>query len=215
MNNVAQIRGSRSMPVEQPSASLTDLAKDVLKAEAFMRGVFRPNERVALFIDGANIHATCRALGWDIDYSKARALFERHCDLNRAYYYTAVLQEDGPSKLTPLVDWLDYNGYTVVTKPAKSFISSDGSKKIKGNMDVEITVDIMTRSDHLDHIVLFSGDGDFKALGEAVQRRGKRFSVVSTLQVSPGVTADEIRRQADHFIELNTIKSAISRDPIQ
>ena len=175
--------------------------------------IFYPSERIALFIDGSNLFAAARTLGFDIDYRALLNEFSSKGHLVRALYYTAILEDQDFSPLRPLVDWLDYNGFTVVTKPAKEYIDSTGRRKIKGNMDIEIAVDIMSLSDNLDHIVLFSGDGDFRRLIEAVQRRGKRVSVVSTLQTQPAMVADELRRQADSFIELADLAPVIARDP--
>ena len=115
----------------------------------------------------------------------------------RAFYYTALIEDQEYSSIRPLLDWLDYNGYTVVTKPAKEFTDSTGRRKVKGNMDIELAVDMMELAPHVDQIVLFSGDGDFRPLVEAVQRRGVRVSVVSTISTQPPMVADELRRQAD------------------
>jgi len=172
---------------------------------------FYPQERVALFIDGANLHAAARALGFDIDYKRLLRHFQDQCHLIRAFYYTALVEDQEYSPLRPLVDWLDYNGFTMVTKPTKEFTDATGRRKIKGNMDIELAIDVMEMASHLDHVVLFSGDGDFRRLVEAVQRRGLRVSVVSTVRSSPPMVADELRRQADHFIELDDIATMISR----
>lgn len=170
-----------------------------------------PNERIALFVDGSNLFAAARALGFDIDYKALLDEFGSRGVLVRALYYTALIEDQDFSPLRPLVDWLDYNGFTVITKPAKEFVDSAGRRKIKGNMDIEIAVDVMSMADHVDHVVLFSGDGDFRRLVEAVQRRGKRVTVVSTTQSQPSMVADELRRQADSFIELNDLERIIAR----
>jgi uncharacterized LabA/DUF88 family protein len=131
----------------------------------------------------------------------------------RAYYYTALLDEQEYSPIRPLVDWLDYNGYTMVTKPVKEFTQPTGRRKFKGNMDVEIAVDIMELASHLDHVVLLSGDGDFRRLVEAVQRKGVRVTVISTIRTQPPMVADELRRQADQFIDLVDLQPYIEREP--
>jgi len=174
--------------------------------------LFYPQEKLALFIDGANLYSTARALNFDIDYKKLLTEFSKKGVLVRAYYYTALIEDREYSPLRPLVDWLDYNGYTLVTKNAKEFTDAMGRRKIKGNMDIEICVDMMDMAEHVDHIVLFSGDGDFRRLVEAVQRRGRRVSVVSTLRTQPAMVADDLRRQADHFIELVEIQPMIARE---
>ena len=142
---------------------------------------FYKEERVAMFIDGANLYAAARALGFDIDYKRLLQVFSREARLVRAFYYTALMEDQEYSPIRPLVDWLDYNGYTMVTKPTKEFTDAQGRRKIKGNMDIELAIDVMEMAEHVDHIVLFSGDGDFRRLIEAVQRRGVRTSVVSTI----------------------------------
>jgi uncharacterized LabA/DUF88 family protein len=172
---------------------------------------FYPQERVALFIDGANLYAAARALGFDIDYKRLLQRFGEEGRLIRAFYYTALFEDQEYSPIRPLVDWLDYNGYTIVTKPTKEFTDSAGRRKIKGNMDIELAIDVMEMAEHLDHIVLFSGDGDFRRLVEAVQRKGVRVTVVSTVRSSPPMVADELRRQADSFIELDSLSGEISR----
>lgn len=168
-------------------------------------------ENVALFIDGSNLYAAARALGFDIDYKRLLSFFQQHGRLIRAFYYTALIEDQEYSPIRPLVDWLDYNGYTMVTKPTKEFTDADGRRKIKGNMDIELAIDVMEMAPHLDHIVVFSGDGDFRRLVEAVQRKGVRVSVVSTIASQPPMIADELRRQADDFIELSDIRAHIER----
>jgi len=175
--------------------------------------MFDPREKIALFIDGANLYATSRALGFDIDYRKLLASFQQRGYLLRAYYYTALVEDQEYSSIRPLIDWLDYNGYKVVTKPAREFTDSSGRRKIKGNMDIELTVDALQLADSVDHYVIFSGDGDFRTLVEALQRRGRKVSVVSTMASQPPMIADELRRQADHFIELQSLRGEVGREP--
>ncbi|HEY8353101.1 MAG TPA: NYN domain-containing protein [Sphingomonadales bacterium] len=172
---------------------------------------FYAGDRVALFIDGANLHAAARALRLDIDFRRLRAFFASQARLVRAFYYTALIEEGDYSPLRPLVDWLDYNGFTVITKPAKTFTDSDGQRRIKGNMDIEIAVDVMDFAAHMDHLVLFSGDGDFRRLVEAVQWKGVKVTVCSTTRGSPALIADELRRQADQFLELEELRSEVAR----
>ncbi|MGX1099044.1 LabA-like NYN domain-containing protein [Amorphus sp. MBR-141] len=177
--------------------------------------MFDDRERIALFIDGANLYSTAKSLGFDIDYRRLLKEFGSKGYLLRAYYYTAMIEDQEYSTLRPLVDWLDYNGYSVVTKPLKEFYDQSGRRKVKGNMDIELVVDAMQMAEHVDHIVLFSGDGDFRRLVEAIQRRGRKVSVVSTLQTQPPMIADDLRRQADHFIDLVTLEAKIGRDPAE
>ncbi|MCK9993000.1 MAG: hypothetical protein Dbin4_01520 [Alphaproteobacteria bacterium] len=173
---------------------------------------FYPNERIALFIDGSNLYAAARALNFDIDYKRLLDHFSENSMLVRAFYYTALIEDQEYSPIRPLVDWLDYNGYTMVTKPTKEFTDAFGRKKIKGNMDIELAIDVMEMAEHLDHAIIFSGDGDFRRLVEAIQRKGLRVTVVSTVKSNPPMIADELRRQCDRFIELMDIAPSISRD---
>lgn len=173
--------------------------------------LFYPEERLALFIDGANLYATARSLDMEIDYKSLRAHFAKQGRLLRAFYYTAILEDQEYSPLRPLIDWLDYNGFTLVTKPVKEFTDDQGRRKIKGNMDIEIAVDMLNISDQLDHVVLFSGDGDFRRLLEAVQRRGVRATVVSSNRTQPSMIADELRRQADQFLDLENMRDIFGR----
>jgi len=172
---------------------------------------FYPQERIALFIDGANLYAAAKTLGFDIDYKELLEIFKRQGRLIRAFYYTAMFGDQEYSPIRPLVDWLDYNGYMMVTKRTKEYTDSMGRRKIKGNMDIELAIDVLDMAERLDHVVLFSGDGDFRRLVEAVQRRGVRVSVVSTIKSSPPIIADELRRQADNFIELQELSQEVAR----
>jgi uncharacterized LabA/DUF88 family protein len=169
--------------------------------------------RTALFIDGANLHATARALGFDIDYKRLLQEFQSCGTLLRAFYYTTIIEDQEKSAIRPLIDWLDYNGYTVVTKATKEFIDANGRRKVKGNMGIELAVDAMELAEHVDQIVLCTGDGDFRSVVEAVQRRGVRVTMVSTISSQPPMIADELRRQADVFIDLAELQSKIGRDP--
>ena len=168
--------------------------------------------KIAIFIDGRNLYATAKALGFDIDYKRLLKEFQNRGTLLRAFYYTAIVEDQDYSSIRPLIDWLDYNGYTVITKATKEFIDASGRRKMKGNMDIELTVDAMELAAHVDQIVLFSGDGDFRSLVEAVQRRGVRVTVVSSILSQPPMIADELRRQADVFTDLVELKSKLGRD---
>ena len=181
------------------------------KSEKFHELPIYAQERVGLFIDGANLYAAARALNFDIDYRRLLEVFAQKGHLIRAFYYTALVEDQEYSPIRPLVDWLDYNGYTMVTKPTKEFTDAFGRRKIKGNMDIELAIDVMEMGPYLDHIVLFSGDGDFRRLVEAVQHKGKRVTVVSTIRSSPPMIADELRRQADNYIELQDLTPLIAR----
>ena len=173
------------------------------------------SNKIALFIDGANFYATCKTVGFEIDYKKLLHEFASRGTLVRALYYTAIIEDQVSSSIRPLIDWLDYNGYSVVTKAAKEYIDASGQRKIKGNMDIEIAIDALDLAEHVDQIVLFSGDGDFRSLVRALQRRGVHVTVVSSMSVKPPMIADELRRQADVFTDVIELRSKIGRDPTE
>ena len=172
---------------------------------------FYPNDRIALFIDGANLYSAAKGLGFDIDYKKLLAEFRTRGVLVRAYYYTALVEDQDYSPIRPLVDWLDYNGFSLVTKSAREYTDSQGRKRWRGDMDIEIACDMLEMAGHVDHVVLFSGDGDFRRLVESVQRQGVRVTVVSTMKSQPPMASDDLRRQADSFVDLADLSSIIGR----
>ena len=131
--------------------------------------------------------------------------------LIRASYYTAVNEHEEFQPLRPLVDWMQYNGWNTVTKPTREFITDEGQRKIKGNMNVELTVDAIALAPHIDHVVLFSGDQNFLPLVRHLQTTGIRVSVVSSIKTNPQMVADDLRRQADAFIELDSLRDSIGR----
>src|SRR4051812_24980791 len=173
------------------------------------------SDKIAVFIDGPNLYATAKALGFDIDYRRLLKEFQGRGALVRAYYYTALIEDQEFSTIRPLTDWLGYNGFTVVTKATKEFFDANGRRKLKGSMDIELTVDAMELAEHVGQMVLFSGDGDFRSLVEAVQRRGVRVTVVSTISTQPPMIADQLRRQADVFTDLKELQKRIGRDPAE
>lgn len=175
--------------------------------------LIHPDERVALFIDGANLYSAAKGLGFDIDYRKLLEEFRKRGRFIRASYYTALVEDQDFSPIRPLVDWLDYNGYTLVTKPAKEYTDGAGRRRFKGDMDVELAVDLVQATSFLDHAFLFSGDGDFLAAIEAAQRKGMRVTVVSTIKSNPPMASDDIRRAADNFVDLADLTALIGRPP--
>ena len=173
--------------------------------------VFYPEERIAIFVDGANFYNTTKSLDFDIDYKKMLELFKQKGRLVNAYYYTAILEHEEYSPIRPLVDWLNYNGYQVITKPAKSYTDREGRNRVKGNMDIELALDMVEMAANVDHIILCSGDGDFKVAIEACQRKGTRVSVLSSMRTKPPMLSDELRRQANDVIELSDMENLICR----
>lgn len=173
-----------------------------------------PAEKLAIFIDGANLYGAARALDFDIDYRLLLDWAGAQGRLVRAYYYTMLIEDQEFSPIRPLVDWLDYNGYTMVTKSAREFTDAQGRRKVKGNMDIEVAIDMLEIAPHVDHIMLFSGDGDFKRLVETVQKKGVRVTVVSSVKTNPAMVADELRRAADHFLDLDLLAPHIARQGV-
>jgi uncharacterized LabA/DUF88 family protein len=171
------------------------------------------SDKIAVFIDGANLYATAKTLGFDIDYKRLLEEFQSRGTLLRAFFYTAIAEDQEYRSVRPLIDWLDYNGFTVVTKAAKEFIDANGRRKVRGNMDIELAIDAMELAEHIDEMVLFSGNGDFRSLVEAMQGHGVRVTVISSTATRPPMIADELRRQADVFTDLTELHSKIGRDP--
>ena len=169
--------------------------------------------RIAAFIDGPNLYATAKALDFDLDYKRLLNELRSRGTLTRAFYYTAIIEDQEYTSIRPLVEWLDYNGFTVITKASKEFFDANGRRKIKGNMAIELAVHAMESAQHVDEIILFSGHGDFRVLVQALQRSGVRVTVVSTLSTKPPMIADELRRQADVFTDLLELRNKIGREP--
>jgi uncharacterized LabA/DUF88 family protein len=176
---------------------------------------FDPQERLGLFIDGAHLYAASRNLGFDVDYRNLLVFFRRQARLVRASYYTALLENDEYSPLRPLVDWLGYNGYAVVTKPAREFTDATGRRRVRGNIEIEMAVDVMTLVPRLDHAIILAGDGDLRRLVEAVQQQGVRVTVLSTIRTQPAMVSDDLRRQADQFMDLAEMAPDITRRQVE
>lgn len=175
--------------------------------------LLHPDERLAIFIDGANVYSAARAIGVDLDYKRLLTEARLRTRFIRAYYYTAIVEDQEVSPIRPLIDWLDYNGYTMVTKTAREYTDINGRRRFKGNMDVEICIDMLDATAFIDHAILFSGDGDFESLVKAVQRKGVRVTVVSTLKSQPPMIADNLRRAADTYVDLADLAPLIGRAP--
>ncbi len=176
---------------------------------------FYPNERAALFIDGPSLYHSSKSLGFEIDYSALLRYMNKHVKLVRAHYYTTITEHDEYSPVKPLTDWLAYNGFATCIKPAKEYTDAAGRMRVKGNLDIELAIDMLELAPKIDHAMLFSGDADLRRLVEAVQRMGVRVSVISTVQVNPPLIAGELRRQADHFVDLIDIAQEFTRKPVE
>ncbi|MEQ8559701.1 MAG: NYN domain-containing protein [Henriciella sp.] len=173
--------------------------------------VFYKDERIALFIDGAGLYATARALNLEIDFRKLLSEFRDRGRLLRANYYTTIVESDEYSPIRPLVDWLAYNGFNVIKKPAREFTDREGRRRVRGNMNVELAIDLLQTAEHVDHIVLFAGEGDFRQAVEAAKAKGARVTVVSSIKGQSQTMSDELRREADVFIDLADMAQLIAR----
>ncbi|MCY4048469.1 MAG: NYN domain-containing protein [Hyphomicrobiales bacterium] len=171
--------------------------------------MLQKNDRTSLFIDGPNLYAAKRNLELDIDYRKLLDYFRERCRLIRAHYYTTLYPDQ--EALRHLTDWLDYNGYHVVTRRPKEYFN-EGKRKVKNDMEIELIIDVLEAAPYLDHIVLFSGNGDLSRLTTSLQRSGKLVSIVSTLESDPPMVSDDLRRHADNFIELEALRGDIQRE---
>lgn len=169
------------------------------------------NEKTSVFIDGSSLYYTAKSLGFEVDYRRLLRYFKSGSRLLRAHYYAAIPETEDYSPLKPLTDWLAYNGYMLVTKAAREFTDQSGRRRLKGNMDVELAIDLMELADHMDHAVIFSGDADLRRAVEAIQRRGVRVTAISSLRSSPSLIGDDLRRQVDQFVELGDIASEFTR----
>ncbi|RVI81698.1 NYN domain-containing protein [Sinorhizobium meliloti] len=174
--------------------------------------MFDQREKIALLIDGVNLFAASKALGFNVDFRKLLEAFRKRAYLLRANYYAALVEDQETSTIRPLIAWLDYNGYRVVTKPVRESTDSLGRRKVEGNMDVELAIDAIELAETADHLVIFSGDGNFTSLVAALQRKGRKVSVVSSMSTRPPMISDALRREADHFIDLVKLRAEISRE---
>lgn len=180
--------------------------------------VFYPGERFAVFIDGANFNFSKRNISMFVDDLRLLSYFRKNSGNSiflRIYHYETVPRDDGSEDRAGLItairkrlDFMEYNGFTIVSKLAKDFITESGDTFMKGNMDGEMIVDMMDISANLDHIILFSGDGDFRYAVHKLQQRGKRVTVVS----SEGSIANELKRQADVFVDLEDLRPFIESE---
>lgn len=170
---------------------------------------FYKDEKMAAFIDGAYLYTISRNLDFDIDYKKLLGWMHERSHLVRANYYTLLFEDQDYSPVKPLVDWLDYNGFTMVTKTARE---ESGSRRRRSSIDVDLAVDAMDLADHIDHVLLFVGDSDYRKLIEVLRSKGVRVSVFGTIRTGSPLVADELRRMADFFYEMEDLIEVIGRD---
>ena len=172
---------------------------------------FYKDEKLALFIDGTSLYSAARGLNLEIDFRKLIQEFRKRGRLLRANYYTTILETEDHNPIRPLVDWLSYNGFNTIVKNAREYTDREGRRRVRGSMDLEIATDMLELAPHLDHLVLFSGNGDFRRVVEAVKAKGVRVTVISSVKSQPQTIADELRREADAFIELEEMADLIAR----
>ena len=177
---------------------------------------FDSRANVMLFFDGANTQMAAKALSFEIDYKKLRDGFAERCNVLRSYYFQATPPDgyENYAYVKPLTDFLSYNNYHLITKPFRQFKDADGVVRGKGNMDIEIAIQMMKSMNKADYLFLFSGDGDFKPLLEECQLNGHaQIVVVSTLHSEPPVVSDELRKQADHYIDWANLEPVVKLNP--
>lgn len=169
------------------------------------------NEKTLIFIDGASLYYGSKKCGLNIDYAKLREYFASRTKLIRAYYYASIVESEDYTPLKPLTDWLAYNGFTTILKEAYELPSEGGERRLRNtNVDCEIITDMMDMADHCDHIVLFSARNDYRRAIEAVQRKGKLVTVVS----SRDQISDELRRIVDNYIDIESLRSYVSNEKV-
>lgn len=174
--------------------------------------MFYNTERIGLFIDGYSLYQTVRAMDLRIDYKALRDLFASKGRLNRVQYFATVNDHD-PDEFNPqrkTFDWLQYNGFDVQTIQTRSFTGSDGEIQYRGNASVLMTCYALKHAEHLDHVVILTGNADFAPLITALQERGTRVTMVSTIK-NGSLCSDQLRRSADDFIDLEDLRQQISK----
>ncbi|MDO4244641.1 MAG: NYN domain-containing protein [Deinococcus sp.] len=163
-------------------------------------------ERIALFIDGANVYAAAKRLGWNFDHRKILEHFAGLGTLYNAFYYTAV-PAPIDDKQKRFVDALTYMGYTVRTRPLRENTDEHGDTSRRASLDIELVTDLLTTTERYDVAVLLSGDGDFERPVEVLRARGKRVIVASI----PEMTSAELRNAADEYVDLGHIRASVER----
>ncbi|WP_188129507.1 NYN domain-containing protein [Rhizobium sp. RU20A] len=173
--------------------------------------MFDNREKVIVFIDGAHFYFVAKSLDFEIDFQKVLAYFKSEAYLVRANYYTAIAEDQEFIGLRPLVDWLDYNGYRVVTKAYKDLTDPSGKKRVRSSMEMELACDLFEQIDTADHLIIIAGDSDLARLVQTAQLKGKKVTVMSTLTGQLASISDELRRKADQFVDLSGFKEKFSR----
>ncbi|HOX26223.1 MAG TPA: NYN domain-containing protein [Candidatus Krumholzibacteria bacterium] len=164
-----------------------------------------PLDKVAIFIDGENIHYSAKHLNMRLDYLKLCRRLAGKRRLLRAYFYTAIsAQSEGK---IDFINFLKLNGFTVVTREVKSFSEPDATNRsVRSALDMELAMDIVNLCPHVDTVILCSGDGDFRPLVEAVARRGKHVEVCALREM----TSTDLIAAADVYVDLGSLKDEIA-----
>jgi uncharacterized LabA/DUF88 family protein len=161
-------------------------------------------KRIGIFIDGSNLYWSAKVLGFRVDFTKILKFYKDQGEVTHAFYFTALPPKDVQSELRRMIDFIDYNGWTVIQKETKQYLNADGASKLKGNMDVEIAVHVGEVAPFITDLVLFSGDGDFRVLLESIQRR---YGIHTTVVSARSLVADALRRQSHEFKDLSDLRS--------
>jgi len=172
--------------------------------------MFHTSEKLAVLIDGHALNAFAYGLGMKIDYRKLKVQFARSSKLTSIKYYAGVDFSRGENPYVKLLDWLDYNGYRVHIKEARSFVNGDGERNVKGSVIVDLSIDLVLVARHVDHVVLVSAHGDLTYPILQAKRLGARVTLLSSLNAEGVRPADELRQVADEFIELETLRDELS-----
>ncbi len=162
-------------------------------------------DRVAIFIDGENIHYSAKHLNMRLDYLKLCSKLAGNRRLVRSYFYTAVSnQSEGK---IDFINFLKLNGFSVITREIKSFNDGDHStRNVRGSLDMEMAIDALEMSNKLDTVILCTGDGDFKPLVTALGRKGVHVEVCALREM----TSTELIATADVYTDLASLKDDIA-----
>jgi len=166
-------------------------------------------DRVAIFIDGENIHYSAKHLNMRMDYLKLCKILAGSRRLVRSYFYTAVSnQSEGK---IDFINFLKLNGFKVVTREVKSFSEGDGAtRSVRNALDMQMALDVIEMSEHLDTVVLCTGDGDFRPLVDALVRKGKHVEVCGLREM----TSTDLIAGSDVYIDLDSLKNQVALEQL-
>ena len=166
-----------------PEAPVAERGRTAFEVQGMLiepENILRPTDRVALFVDGANMDHACRLAGYWVDYRKARDYFVGPGNFYAGFYYTVDVTQQDPMQLR-FLDFLSYSGYVIRRKAMKRITDENSGLDVyKGNLDTEIVLDMINTIDHYDVAFLLSGDSDFERAVDLLRSRGKRVYVVAS-----------------------------------